>query len=108
MTRASTPRRFTVGPLHAPRPEGRLPNGDSCPVCSHSSGAVLRQDVTLATASIGGPHFELGGIGAALRQGPDGIAFGELFAGDPASRAGLRPGDRILPESTVSPLKGYR
>src|SRR5208282_5842988 len=59
------------------------------------SGATLRQDVVLA-AMDGGPGMELGGIGAALRQLDDGIALADVFPGDPASRAGLRRGDRIL------------
>ncbi len=59
------------------------------------SGNNLRQDVTLATAD-GGSGLELGGIGATLRPTPGGIALGDVFAGDPAARAGLRAGDQVL------------
>jgi hypothetical protein len=59
------------------------------------SGATLRQDVVLVAID-GGPGLELGGIGAALRQTDDGITLAEVFPGDPAGRAGLRAGDRIL------------
>jgi carboxypeptidase family protein/PDZ domain-containing protein len=58
-------------------------------------GATLTEDVLLAGAD-GGGGFELGGIGAALKQSSDGIALGDVFAGDPAARAGLRVGDRVL------------
>ena len=60
-----------------------------------ASGATLRQDLTLVAVN-GGPGLELGGIGAAL-DGRDGrVALGGVFPGDPADRAGLRAGDRIL------------
>jgi protocatechuate 3,4-dioxygenase beta subunit len=59
------------------------------------SGAVTRQEITLAALD-GGPQLELGGIGAALEQRPEGIVMHDVFAGDPAERAGLRAGDRIL------------
>jgi hypothetical protein len=59
------------------------------------SGATLRQDVVLVAID-GGPGLELGGVGAALRQTDDGITLAEVFPGDPAGRAGLRAGDRIL------------
>ena len=55
----------------------------------------LRQDIVL-TAVNGGAGLELGGIGAALRQVDGAIALGEVFPGDPAERAGLRGGDRIV------------
>ena len=58
-------------------------------------GATLQLDVTLAAAD-GGAGLELGGIGASLQQAGGGIALGDVFAGDPASRAGLRAGDRVL------------
>ena len=60
-----------------------------------SSGGTLVQDVTL-TASDGGASFELGGIGAGLAARADGIVFASIFPGDPADRAGLRPGDRVV------------
>ncbi len=59
------------------------------------SGATLRQDVTLTTMD-GGAGLELGGIGAALEQTNGGIALRDVFPGDPAGRAGLRSGDRIV------------
>ena len=59
------------------------------------SGATLQQDVTLTPAG-GGASFELGGIGASLAARADGIVFVSTFPGDPADRAGLRGGDRIL------------
>jgi hypothetical protein len=59
------------------------------------SGGTLRQDVTLAPIN-GGPQLELGGIGAALDGREGKIALGTVFDGDPAARAGLRAGDRIL------------
>lgn len=60
-----------------------------------ASGATLQQDVTL-TPSGGGASFELGGIGASLAVRGGGIVFASTFPGDPADRAGLRGGDRIL------------
>ncbi|MGD0529166.1 MAG: carboxypeptidase regulatory-like domain-containing protein [Polyangiaceae bacterium] len=59
------------------------------------SGATLRQDVTLTTMD-GGAGLELGGIGAALEQNGGGITLRDVFPGDPAGRAGLRSGDRIV------------
>jgi S1-C subfamily serine protease len=59
------------------------------------SGATLRQDVTLAAVD-GGGGLELGGIGAALEQTGGGITLRDVFPGDPAGRAGLRAGDRIV------------
>lgn len=56
---------------------------------------TLTQDIVL-TALDGGGSFEFGGVGASLTQHPEGIALGQVFPGDPADRAGLRPGDRIL------------
>jgi hypothetical protein len=59
------------------------------------SGGTLHQDVTLAAIN-GGPQLELGGIGAALDGRGGRVALGAVFDGDPAGRAGLRAGDRIL------------
>ncbi len=59
------------------------------------SGGTLAQDVTLTPAD-GGASFELGGIGAGLAARADGIVFTSVFPGDPADRAGLRPGDRVV------------
>jgi hypothetical protein len=59
------------------------------------SGGRLTQDVTLVALE-GGPGMELGGIGASLQQSGDGIVLRDVFPGDPASRAGLRAGDRLL------------
>jgi len=60
-----------------------------------ASGGTLAQDVTLTPAD-GGASFELGGIGAGLAARADGIVFTSVFPGDPAERAGLRPGDRVV------------
>jgi Carboxypeptidase regulatory-like domain/PDZ domain len=59
------------------------------------SGATLKQDVMLVALD-GGPGMELGGIGATLEQNGEGIFFRDVFPGDPAARAGLRTGDRLL------------
>jgi hypothetical protein len=59
-----------------------------------ASGSTITQDVTLAVLD-GGAAFEFGGIGATLAPADDGIAFGAVFPGDPAARAGLLGGDRI-------------
>lgn len=59
------------------------------------SGMTRRQDIVLVALD-GGPTLELGGIGAGLAQVPDGLALQNVFPGDPASRAGLRAGDRIV------------
>ena len=59
------------------------------------SRGTLAEDVTL-TPFDGGAGVELGGIGAALQLGGDGIHFGAVYAGDPAERAGLRAGDRVV------------
>jgi hypothetical protein len=60
-----------------------------------ASNASLTLDVAL-TALDGGTTFEFGGIGASLEQSPDGIALAAVFPGDPAARAGLLRGDRIV------------
>jgi hypothetical protein len=57
--------------------------------------ATLTRDIVL-TAFDGSAGTELGGIGANVTQTTDGIAFGNVFPGDPADRAGVHPGDRIL------------
>jgi hypothetical protein len=59
------------------------------------STAILHRDITL-TAQAGGPGLELGGIGATLEPKRGGITLHDVFPGDPAERAGLRSGDRIL------------
>jgi S1-C subfamily serine protease len=59
------------------------------------SHGALAKDITLSAVD-GGAGLEFGGIGANLTQTPEGLAFGAVFAGDPAERAGLRAGDRIL------------
>jgi hypothetical protein len=56
---------------------------------------TLMRDITLTSVD-GGAGLELGGVGAALTQTPDGIAFSAVFPGTPAERAGLRADDRVL------------
>jgi hypothetical protein len=60
-----------------------------------ASSSSLTLDVGL-TALDGGSTFEFGGIGASLAQSAEGIALGAVFSGDPAARAGLLGGDRIV------------
>jgi membrane-associated protease RseP (regulator of RpoE activity) len=60
------------------------------------SGATLTQDVTLIAADDGGAGLDLTGIGANLKLTDDGIELAAVGNGDPAERAGLREGDRIL------------
>ena len=57
--------------------------------------ATVTQDLVL-TAYDGGPGLELGGIGANVVGSADGIAFGAIYPGDPADRAGLKAGDRVV------------
>jgi hypothetical protein len=59
------------------------------------SHGTISKDLTL-NAIDGGAGLEFAGIGANLTQTPEGLAFGAVFGGDPAERAGLRAGDRIL------------
>lgn len=59
-----------------------------------ASGATLPQDLVL-TPIDGGAGFELGGIGAGLSVRDGAIVLASVFPGDPADRAGLRPGDRV-------------
>jgi hypothetical protein len=59
-----------------------------------ASGQIA-QDIAL-TALDGTATFEFGGIGAGLQQSPEGITFGAVFPGNPAARAGLLGGDRIV------------
>ena len=56
---------------------------------------ALTQDLTL-TAIDGGGGMEFGGIGATLAQTREGISIGSAMSGDPADRADLHAGDRIL------------
>jgi PDZ domain/Carboxypeptidase regulatory-like domain len=56
---------------------------------------TLLQDVVL-NAVDGGAALEFAGIGANLTSAPEGLTMTAVGAGDPAERAGLRPGDRIL------------
>jgi hypothetical protein len=59
------------------------------------SHGTLVQDVLLNTVD-GGAGLEFAGIGANLTLAPEGLALSAVGAGDPAERAGLRAGDRIL------------
>jgi hypothetical protein len=59
------------------------------------SHGTLVQDVLL-NAVDGGAGLEFAGIGANLTLAPEGLALSAVGAGDPAERAGLRAGDRIL------------
>ena len=56
---------------------------------------ALSQDVVLNAAD-GGAGLEFAGIGANLMPTPEGLTLAAVGAGDPAERAGLRAGDRIL------------
>jgi S1-C subfamily serine protease len=60
-----------------------------------ASRGTITQDVTLIPYD-GGPGTKFGGIGANVADSPQGITFGAIYPGDPAERAGLRVGDRIL------------
>lgn len=60
-----------------------------------ASGAVLEQDIVLSPFD-GGGGMEFGGVGAGLARSGDALVFQSVFPDDPAARAGLRPGDRIL------------
>ena len=60
-----------------------------------SSGSTLAQDVTLTVAD-GGPGMELTGIGATLKMTDQGIELGSVGPGEPAERAGLTGGDRVV------------
>jgi len=60
-----------------------------------ASGATLQQDIVLS-AYDGGGSMEFGGIGAGLGRSGDAIVFQSVFPDDPAARAGLRPGDRVV------------
>jgi membrane-associated protease RseP (regulator of RpoE activity) len=57
--------------------------------------ATVTRDLVL-TSYDGGPGLELGGIGANVTGSPEGIAFGAIYPGDPADRAGLKAGDRVI------------
>lgn len=58
-----------------------------------ASRQSLRQEVGLAPAEA--PGLAFGGIGATVQQTRDGLVFSDVFAGDPAYRAGVRAGDRL-------------
>lgn len=61
-----------------------------------ASGTTLTTDVVLTASSGGGPNMELGGIGATLGPSSEGPIIRGVFPGDPADKAGLRAGDRIV------------
>jgi hypothetical protein len=56
---------------------------------------TLVKDVTLSAVA-GGAGIELAGVGASLTPTAEGILFSAVFPGDPAERAGLRAGDRVV------------
>jgi hypothetical protein len=60
-----------------------------------ASGATLRTDI-LMTVSDGGAGMELSGIGAGLGRSAEGIIFQSVYDNDPAARAGLHEGDRVV------------
>ena len=57
--------------------------------------ATLQREIGLTTAGDGGAKTEFGGVGAVLSQTRDGIAFGAVFEGGAAERAGVQQGDLI-------------
>jgi hypothetical protein len=59
------------------------------------SGATITEDVALVAID-GGSALELTGIGANVKQTEEGIELAAVGTGDPAERAGLQPGDRVL------------
>jgi hypothetical protein len=59
-------------------------------------GRTLNKDIALSAAQGDSPPTEFVGIGASVGPGSGGIVFGHVFPGDPADRAGLREGDRIV------------
>jgi hypothetical protein len=59
------------------------------------SGRTLTQDVVM-NAFDGGPGTEFGGIGANLQVSGNAIVFAGVFPGEPAERAGVRQGDRLV------------
>jgi carboxypeptidase family protein/PDZ domain-containing protein len=60
-----------------------------------ASGSTLTEDLRLAPDD-GTGRVELGGIGAGLSISPEGIIVSGVGADDPAARAGLQPGDRLV------------
>ncbi len=60
-----------------------------------AAGGTLTQDIALSRYD-GGTSVELAGIGATLQEAREGITVGFVFPGDPAERAGLRAGDRLV------------
>ena len=61
-----------------------------------ASGETRSVDVVLSSLDGAAGGIELGGIGAALTQSMGTFALGEVYADNPAARAGLRAGDRLL------------
>jgi hypothetical protein len=59
------------------------------------SGRTLTQDITMSPFD-GGPGTEFGGIGANLQTSGNAIVFAGVFPGQPADRAGVRQGDRLV------------
>ncbi len=59
-----------------------------------ASGGTVTQDITLHAPN--GAKFEFTGIGAGLSMTNDGLSLNAIFPGNPAEKAGLKAGDRIL------------
>ncbi len=60
------------------------------------SGRTLTDDITLGAIDGAPGRMEFGGIGASLGSGSGGIVLSSVFPGEPADRAGIRAGDRIV------------
>jgi len=60
-----------------------------------ASGATLREDMKL-TPDDGKGGVDLAGVGANLVASPEGIVVSGVRPDDPAARAGIQPGDRIV------------
>jgi hypothetical protein len=61
-----------------------------------NAGRTLNKDITLSSAQGDSPPTEFVGIGAHVGVGAGALVFKGVFPGDPAERAGIREGDRIV------------